>query len=90
MGSNYVFETILALTIYGILLFPSFKYFVDMDAIRVFMTYEEEKVAEHGDDNNVGADVEDNVGGIDAENDEDKEAEGEECATINSNRQEDI
>ncbi|XP_050916070.1 uncharacterized protein LOC127131179 [Lathyrus oleraceus] len=51
---------------------------------------EEEKVAEHGDDNNVGADVEDNVGGIDAENDEDKEDEGEECATTNSNRQEDI
>ncbi|XP_050895626.1 uncharacterized protein LOC127102277 [Lathyrus oleraceus] len=38
MRSNDVFEAILALMIYGILLFPSFKYFVDMDAIRVFMT----------------------------------------------------
>ncbi|XP_050896899.1 uncharacterized protein LOC127103708 [Lathyrus oleraceus] len=38
MGSNDVFEAILALMIYGILLFPSFKDFVDMDAIRVFMT----------------------------------------------------
>ncbi|XP_050889672.1 uncharacterized protein LOC127094960 [Lathyrus oleraceus] len=38
MGSNDVFEAILALIIYGILLFPSFKDFVDMDDIRVFMT----------------------------------------------------
>ncbi|XP_050919415.1 uncharacterized protein LOC127136952 [Lathyrus oleraceus] len=38
MGSNDVFEAILALMIYGILLFPIFKDFVDMDAIRVFMT----------------------------------------------------
>lgn len=33
---------------------------------------EEEKEAEHDDDNNVGADVEDNVGG----NDDNKEAKG--------------
>lgn len=39
MGSNDVFEAILALMIYGILLFPSFKDFIDMDVIRVFMTY---------------------------------------------------
>lgn len=38
MGSNDVFEAILALMIYGILLFPSFKDFVDMDTIQVFMT----------------------------------------------------
>ncbi|XP_050908885.1 uncharacterized protein LOC127122623 [Lathyrus oleraceus] len=38
MGSNYVFEEILALMIYGILLFPRFKDFVYMDVIRVFMT----------------------------------------------------
>lgn len=38
VGSNDVFEAILALRIYGILLFPSFKDFVDMDAIRVFVT----------------------------------------------------
>ncbi|XP_050897724.1 uncharacterized protein LOC127104587 [Lathyrus oleraceus] len=38
MGSNDVFEEILTLMIYGILLFPSFKDFVDMDAIQVFMT----------------------------------------------------
>ncbi|XP_050897636.1 uncharacterized protein LOC127104494 [Lathyrus oleraceus] len=38
IGSHDVFEAILDLMIYGILLFPSFKDFVDMDAIRVFMT----------------------------------------------------
>lgn len=38
MGCNDVFEAILALMSYGILLFPSFKDFIDMDVIRVFMT----------------------------------------------------
>lgn len=38
MGRNDVFEEILALMIFGILIFPSFKDFVDMDAILVFMT----------------------------------------------------
>lgn len=38
MVSNDVFEAIMALMIYGILLFPRFKEFFDMDAIRFFMT----------------------------------------------------
>lgn len=48
---------------------------------------EEEKEAEHDGDDNVGADAEDSVDGIDAENDEDKEAEGEEYATTDSDSQ---
>ncbi|XP_050895602.1 uncharacterized protein LOC127102246 [Lathyrus oleraceus] len=49
---------------------------------------EEEKEAEHGGDDNVGADVEDSAGGNDVENDE--EVEEEEYATTDSYSQEDI
>lgn len=41
---------------------------------------EEEKEAEHVGDDNDGANVEDPASGNDVENDEDKEAEGDECA----------
>ncbi|XP_050909942.1 uncharacterized protein LOC127123804 [Lathyrus oleraceus] len=45
---------------------------------------EEEKEAEHVGDDNVGAGVEDSTGGNDAENDEDKEDEGEKYVTTDS------
>ncbi|XP_050916329.1 uncharacterized protein LOC127131451 [Lathyrus oleraceus] len=48
------------------------------------LMYEEEKEVEHVGDANVGIDVEDFAGGNDAENDEDKEAEGEEYTNADS------
>lgn len=51
---------------------------------------EEEKEDEHVGDDNVGADLEDSVGGNDAENYKDKEDEGEEYATTDSDSQKDI
>ncbi|XP_050896710.1 uncharacterized protein LOC127103500 [Lathyrus oleraceus] len=50
----------------------------------------EEKEAEHGGDDNGGADVEDSIGGNDVETNEDKEAKGEEYVDANSDSQEDI
>ncbi|XP_050877845.1 uncharacterized protein LOC127081650 [Lathyrus oleraceus] len=51
---------------------------------------EEEKEVGHGCDDNVGVDVEDSAGGNDVENDEDKEAEGEEYATTDSDSHKDV
>ncbi|XP_050875599.1 uncharacterized protein LOC127079233 [Lathyrus oleraceus] len=51
---------------------------------------EVEKEAKHGDADNVEVGVDDNVDGNDAKNDEDKEAEGDEYATTDSDSQEDI
>ncbi|KAI5388604.1 hypothetical protein KIW84_074320 [Lathyrus oleraceus] len=57
---------------------------------KLMKAFIEEKEAEHGGDDNGGADVEDSIGGNDVETNEDKEAKGEEYVDANSDSQEDI